>query len=107
MEPRDIEFFGTVLDWTKQRIRIEHTDREVYFYERDIWWIHLGQNIGSEVHGKNVAFERPVIILKKFGKHSFLGAPITTKSPFRKLVFQFRLLWRPSMRASDSNTESQ
>ncbi len=89
MEPRDIEFFGTILDWTKQHVRIEHVNREVYFYERGIWWANLGQNIGSEVHGKNIAFERPVIILKKFSKRSFLGVPLTSKIRSGSWYFNF------------------
>lgn len=39
----------------------------------------MGQNIGVEANGKNMKFERPVIILRKFNKKSFWGIPISSQ----------------------------
>lgn len=35
-------------------------------------------NIGSEQNGKNVNFERPVLVLRKFNRYTFLALPTTS-----------------------------
>ncbi|MBU1102109.1 type II toxin-antitoxin system PemK/MazF family toxin [Patescibacteria group bacterium] len=46
--------------------------------EGDLWWCSASENIGTETSGKGVNFTRPVVVLKKFGRISFLGIPTTT-----------------------------
>ena len=48
--------------------------------EREIWWCSVGVNIGYEVFGKDGLFTRPVLILRKFSRYTFLGVPMTTNS---------------------------
>lgn len=45
----------------------------------DVFLIHLGVNIGSEMDGKGESFLSPVIVLKVTGIRSFIGIPTTTK----------------------------
>lgn len=47
--------------------------------ERELWWVSLGENVGSEINGKSELYSRPVIILKKLAHGFFLVAPTTTK----------------------------
>jgi mRNA interferase MazF len=47
--------------------------------ERDLWWISLGENIGSEINGKSRLFSRPGLILKKLSHSLFLIAPTTSQ----------------------------
>jgi mRNA interferase MazF len=47
--------------------------------ERDLWWISLGENIGSEINGKSKLFSRPGIILKKLSHGFYLIVPTTTQ----------------------------
>jgi mRNA interferase MazF len=49
------------------------------FKDREIWWCTFGENIGSEVCGKNSFFRRPVLIVKKLSQTSFIGIPLSTK----------------------------
>lgn len=65
--------------WTKLKIRVHHLQKSPYFYEREIWWCHLGCNVGYEENGKNDNFERPVIVLRKFNQHFFWSLPTSTK----------------------------
>ncbi|HEX8993883.1 MAG TPA: type II toxin-antitoxin system PemK/MazF family toxin, partial [Candidatus Paceibacterota bacterium] len=44
----------------------------------DIWWCHLGINIGSEQDGKNDRFERPVLIIRVFNRTTARIAPLTS-----------------------------
>lgn len=58
----------------------------------DIWWYAAGENVQTEINGKNKAFSRPVMIIKKFGKYSFWGVPLTSQehegSWYVKFIFR-------------------
>lgn len=65
--------------WNETKIQLDarpHPD--FYFYEREVWWAALGQNIGHEINGKHANFERPVLILKKYSRYTCLVLPLTT-----------------------------
>jgi mRNA interferase MazF len=66
--------------WNKLKKAINATveNKRVYFHEGDIWWVRLGVNVGFEIDGKHRQFARPVIILKKYNRYSFLALPLTT-----------------------------
>ena len=49
------------------------------FYEREVWWIHTGVNIGVEIDGKHELFLRPVIVARKFNKDMALIVPTTAQ----------------------------
>lgn len=34
--------------------------------EKNIYWVKIGQNVGSEIYGKGEYYTRPVLVLKKF-----------------------------------------
>ncbi len=75
--------------WNTQKKAINNADERLYFREGEVWWVHLGANIGFEIDGKQADFSRPVLILKKYNKFSFLALPLTTNarpSPYRLFV---------------------
>lgn len=49
------------------------------FYEREVWWMHAGVNIGVEIDGKHELFLRPVIVVRKFNKDMALIVPTTAQ----------------------------
>ena len=67
--------------WNRLKIKIAIVPPKtnVFFYEREIWWISLGMNIGFEQNGKNELYERPVLVFKKFNKDMFWALPLTSK----------------------------
>lgn len=65
--------------WSQVCESLVEKDIKFYFREKEIWWCHLGFNIGQEENGKHKIFERPVLILKKVKKNLFIGVPLTTK----------------------------
>ena len=65
--------------WNAIKQRLD-TVRPSYFYEREVWWSHVGVNVGVEIDGKGTYFVRPVVVVKKFNKHSFLGLPVTLQN---------------------------
>jgi len=79
MESEDL--IAKFVQWTKNKVchHIDDPKKELYFREREVWWVALGKNIGFEQNGKHELFERPVIILKKYSKDICFVLPLTTK----------------------------
>lgn len=61
-----------------------------FFYERDIWFAHLGKNIGDEQDGKGNDFLRPILILKKFNKNLFWAMPTTSQEKNGRFYFSIK-----------------
>ncbi|MCX6780692.1 MAG: type II toxin-antitoxin system PemK/MazF family toxin [Candidatus Magasanikbacteria bacterium] len=70
-----IEVFS---NWCKQKIGL-HVDEVVapLFKQGEVWWCSIGMNAGGELYGKGDRFQRPVLVLKKFSRTTFLGLPLT------------------------------
>jgi len=47
--------------------------------EGEIIWCRFGLNIGCETLGKGKYYRRPVLVLRKFSRNSFLGIPLTKR----------------------------
>jgi mRNA interferase MazF len=74
------EFSKNFQDWSilKPKLDIKN-HKPPLFKEREMWWVKVGENIGSEVSGKNKDFTRTVIIYTKLSKYTFLGIPTTSQ----------------------------
>ena len=64
--------------WNLQKKQINNKHRRITFHEREIWWCSLGLNIGFEQDGKNYLYERPVLVIRKFNKHTLWILPLTS-----------------------------
>ena len=64
--------------WNEVKKEISQEHANLIFKIREIFWVKVGQNIGYETDGKGEEFLRPVLILRKFSKDTFLGIPLTT-----------------------------
>lgn len=71
---KDFDMWNSI----KKELDVKH--KEVFFKEGDIWWIYLGQNIGFEADGKGENYARPVLVIKKYNKYSFLAIPLSTSN---------------------------
>ncbi|MBQ9017402.1 hypothetical protein IJ103_04190 [Candidatus Saccharibacteria bacterium] len=47
--------------------------------EGEVWWCAAGKNLGVEVDGKSWQFSRPIVIIRKLSRHSFMAIPLTSK----------------------------
>ncbi|AHB41819.1 hypothetical protein P148_SR1C00001G1040 [candidate division SR1 bacterium RAAC1_SR1_1] len=65
--------------WGKQKFIIDKEISPVFFKERDMFFIKMGQNIRFEQNGKGWEFVRPVVIIKKFNNDVFWGVALSTK----------------------------
>ena len=63
--------------WTEIKTFLQNIQPRVYFRNGDIWFCHMGQNIGFEQNGRGNKFLRPVIVLKKFNNNIFWAIPLT------------------------------
>ncbi|MCX6713793.1 MAG: type II toxin-antitoxin system PemK/MazF family toxin [Candidatus Vogelbacteria bacterium] len=59
----------------KSSLQNEDDKNRLFFHEREIWYCHLGENIGFEQDGKGT-----VIVYKKFNNEIFWGIPLTKAS---------------------------
>ena len=59
------------------------------FFERDIFFMSIGQNVGYEQYGKGDVFLRPVIVLKKLSKYTFIGIPLSSQEKTGNFYFKF------------------
>jgi mRNA interferase MazF len=64
--------------WHNEKIKISKNIEIPFFREWQVWYINMWINIGFEENWKNKDFSRPVLILKKFSKDTFLWIPTTT-----------------------------
>jgi len=68
-------------EWIGIKEHLDERDiRPPYFKEGELWWAHVGENVGSEVNGKGKTFTRPVVVLRKLSVHTFLAVPTSTKA---------------------------
>lgn len=65
--------------WFGKKEKIDMKETRVFFHEREIWFAHLGTNVGFEQDGKGDNFGRPIIVFRKFNKEVFWGVPLTTR----------------------------
>ncbi|MCD4811715.1 type II toxin-antitoxin system PemK/MazF family toxin [bacterium] len=67
-------------EWNEIKKKISSSLHTIPHYkESDIWWISIGYNLGYEVFGKGKDYARPVLVIKKFNQHSFIGVLLSTK----------------------------
>ena len=68
------------LEWIGLKEKLHNAENvPTFFKEGEIWWCHCGENVGTEMNGKGSFFTRPVIVMKKYDRYSFLAVPLTTK----------------------------
>lgn len=68
----------------KKELHAKVLDSILFFKEGEIWWVHLGVNVGFEMDGKGKESTRPVLIIKKYNKFSFLALPLGTSPKLNK-----------------------
>jgi mRNA interferase MazF len=76
----------------KKKIINEKIIENIFFREKEVWWCHLGLNVGFEQDGKNEEFRRPVLIFKKFNAETFWALPLTSKNKKGKYYFSFKII---------------
>ncbi|MBP7898518.1 MAG: type II toxin-antitoxin system PemK/MazF family toxin [Candidatus Gracilibacteria bacterium] len=66
-------------NWHKFKAQLDSRKRPPTFSEGEIWWCSVGVNVGVEADGKNLYFERPILIIRKFNDEMLWALPLTSK----------------------------
>ena len=77
-------------------------DPRLFFHEREVWYCHLGENIGFEQDGSDEQFLRPVVIIRKFNNDIFWGVPLTRTQ--KDLPFYFAFVIQSETIADDEKS---
>ncbi len=75
-EKNEIKHFSI---WMPLKEKIHYASREWKFREREIWWMAIGENVGTEINGKGNNFLRPILIIRKYGPGGFFGVPLSSQ----------------------------
>ena len=67
--------------WNELKKKIQKTRKKFGFNEREIVYVNIGKNIGTEENGKGDEFLKPVLVFKKFNANQFIGFPLTSQKP--------------------------
>ena len=65
--------------WNIQKKELESSVFDFLFNTGEIWWCSVGLNLGVESCGKGELYQRPVLVLKKLSRTSFIGIPLSTQ----------------------------
>ena len=68
-----------ITKWNAVKVHLELHGRQPNPKQGELWWAGVGRNLGTEMHGKNDRFARPVLIYKKLSRYNFMGIPLTSK----------------------------
>jgi len=77
-------------EWNELKKDLSIKKKVVSFKNRDIFWLHIGHNLGYETFGKGKDFLRPVLVFKKFSRNTFLGIPLTTAT--KDDIFHYKFM---------------
>jgi len=66
-------------EWNEKKKQTHKKKMIVGFKQREVFWVKIGQNIGSEEYGKGDDFQRPVLIVRKLNTNLFIGIPLTSQ----------------------------
>ena len=64
--------------WNKLKKQVNAAAVLPLYHAGEVWWEHLGVNIGYEQDGTGPSYERPVLIIRGFSPYVCLVVPLTT-----------------------------
>ena len=75
-------------EWNSLKKELHVSQKDLFVREREVYFLHIGHNIGKEQNGRN-SFLRPVLVYKKLSHNLFVGIPLTTKKRDGRYYFPF------------------
>lgn len=77
--------------WNGDKKSLHHEKERPFFDIREVWFAHLGVNIGYEQDGTGNESLRPVVVLKKFNNEICWVVPLTRTHKTTKYYFHVSL----------------
>jgi len=78
--------------WHNRKVDINGIIDRPFFHEKEIWYGHLGVNIGFEQDGVGDDFLRPIVIIRKFNNEIFWAIPLTSRFKKSEYYFSFSFI---------------
>ena len=78
--------------WHGKKSQIDEIEKRPFFNQQEIWFCHLGANVGFEQDGRGDEFLRPVLVFRKFNNEVFWGVPLTKTKKNSKFYFNFSFM---------------
>ena len=66
--------------WNKKKKRLDRIQKRPFFHEREVWFCHLGANVGFEQDGRGKEYLRPIVIVRQFNNEVFWAIPLSKTS---------------------------
>lgn len=76
--------------WNNKKTQIDLIEGRPFFHEQEIWFCHLGVNVGFEQDGSGEDFQRPVVIIRKFNSEVCWVIPLSKTNKRNKYYFPFQ-----------------
>ena len=64
--------------WNELKKEVNSGEVLPLYHAREIWWAHLGVNVGYEQDGTGASYQRPVLIIRGLSPYVCLVVPLTT-----------------------------
>jgi mRNA interferase MazF len=85
-------FLKNFLDWFRLKPKLDtKIAKNIPINEGEIWWCHVGENVGMEISGKDELYLRPVLIIRKFSNKTFMAIPLTSNEFTGKYFYKIEL----------------
>lgn len=82
--------------WFKEKSEVHNEKTRPFFYEGEVWFAALGENIGFEQDGRGEKYLRPVAVIRKFNNEICWAIPLTKNKKSGKFYFSFILVGETS-----------
>jgi len=76
--------------WHDKKSQINNIEKRPFFHEREIWFCHLGANVGFEQDGMGDDFQRPIVIIRKFNNEICWVVPLSKTDKRGRYYFAFK-----------------
>lgn len=63
--------------WNGKKKEVDDSSPRVFFHTRELWFAHVGVNVGFEQDGRGDEFLRPVLVVRKFNNQILWALPLT------------------------------
>lgn len=91
-----MEYIKDFEGWFEKKKEINAREAADNPKEREVWWCSIGINIGHEQDGKNLLYERPVLIVKVFNKDLVAILPIISSDKIGKYYYPLKQMEQSS-----------
>jgi mRNA interferase MazF len=78
--------------WNERKKKLDEQSRKqrpIFANEREVWMCSIGHNVGHEENGKGKKFARPVVVVRRFNKHSLWVVPLSSQQKDYDFYYNF------------------